>query len=142
MELRGRCHCGNIDLVLHWTGDPHGIPARACGCTFCTAHGAVWTCHPQARLEVTIREPAHVSEYAFGTETAQFRVCTRCGVVPLSTSTIDGVVYAVVNVRTLQGVDPGDLRHASADFDGEALEDRLARRSRNWIADVRVATAS
>ena len=27
-------------------------------------------------------------------------------------------------------------------FDGEALEDRLARRSRNWIADVRVATAS
>jgi hypothetical protein len=25
VELDGICHCGDIDLVLHWTGDPLAI---------------------------------------------------------------------------------------------------------------------
>jgi len=49
---------------------------------------------------------------------------------------IDGRTYAVVNVNALDGVDPAWLRRASSNFDGEAVASRLARRQRNWIADV------
>jgi len=45
----------------------------------------------------------------------------------------------VVNVNVLEDVDPSWLRRASASFEGEAVESRLGRRKRNWIADVRFA---
>jgi hypothetical protein len=56
--------------------------------------------------------------------------------VPVVTSRIDEVLYAVVNVNAFEGVDPSLLRRASASFDGEGKESRLARRKRNWIANV------
>ena len=142
MLIHGRCHCGNATLDLTWQGDPPQIPARACSCSFCTKHGGVWTSQPQARLVVRFRDPALMSTYAFGTETAAFHVCARCGVVPLVTSTIDGRLYAVVNVNALENVDPSWLSRASANFDGEAVDSRLARRQRNWIADVRIEPAT
>ena len=60
----------------------------------------------------------------------------RCGVVPVVTSRIDGRLYAVVSVHAFEGVPPALLRHASATFDAESEDARLARRKRNWIADV------
>jgi len=137
-HLGGRCHCGNIALALEWPGGSSEIPARACGCSFCVKHGGVWTSNPNASLTVTIRDPALMSPYAFGTQTATFHVCARCGAVPIVTSEIDGRTYAVVNVNVLENVDPAWLRRASSDFEGESVESRLARRKRNWIADVRV----
>ncbi len=139
MRLNGKCHCGNIAFELEWEGDPPEIPARACGCTFCVKHGGVWTSNPKSRLAVTFRDAALVSKYAFGSRTATFHVCSRCGAVPLVTSEIAGRLHAVVNVNTLENVDPAWLRRGSANFDGEDVESRLARRSRNWIADVRIA---
>lgn len=139
MLIIGKCHCGNIALRLEWDGDPPEIPARACGCSFCVKHGGVWTSNPRASLAVTIGERALVSRYAFGTRTATFHVCSRCGVVPLVTSEIDGRLYAVVSVNALDDIDPSWLRRSAADFEGEDIESRLARRKRGWIADVRIA---
>src|SRR4051794_9395731 len=106
MLLHGRCHCGNIAFELEWRGDPGEIPARACGCTFCVKHGGVWTSHPGSTLDVAIRDASLVAKYAFGTRTATFHVCSRCGVVPLVTSEIGNRLYAVVNVNALENVDP------------------------------------
>jgi hypothetical protein len=139
MLIHGRCHCGNIAFQLEWNG-PQEIPARACGCSFCVKHGGVWTSHPGSRLTVTLDDADLVSKYAFGTRTATFHVCSRCGAVPLVTSDIDDHLYAVVNVNVLENVDPSSLRHAPANFEGEDVESRLDRRKRNWIADVRFAT--
>ena len=138
MLLTGKCHCGNIAFTLAWEGDRPEIPARACGCSFCVKHGGVWTSNPKATLAVTVADPSLVSKYAFGTRTATFHVCSRCGGVPLVTSEIDDHLYAVVNVNTLENVDPTQLRRSAADFEGEDVSSRLARRKRNWIADVRV----
>ena len=80
-----------------------------------------------------------MSKYAFGTRTAEFHICSRCGVVPVVTSKIDNQLYAVVSVNAFEGVDPSLLRRASANFDGEDEEARLARRKRNWIPSVRYA---
>jgi len=138
MLIDGKCHCGNIAFKLGWEGAPPEIPARACGCSFCTKHGGVWTSSPRSTLAVTVRDPGLVSKYAFGTRTATFHVCSRCGSVPFVTSQIDNRLYAVVNVNVLENVDPSWLRRASASFEGEDVESRLARRKRNWIANVQV----
>jgi hypothetical protein len=141
MQVDGKCHCGNIALVLDLGAEAPEIPARACGCSFCVKHGGVWTSNPKFRLQVTIRDRALVSEYVFGTRTATFHVCARCGAVPLVTSEISGHLYAVVNVNALEHVDEAWLRRAPASFEGEDVESRLARRARNWIAQVRVVDA-
>ena len=136
-RLCGRCHCGNIAFELDWDGDPPEIPARACGCTFCIKHGGVWTSHPKSTLTVMIGRDDLVSRYAFGTRSATFHVCARCGAVPFVTSEIDRRLYAVINVSALENADPSWLRRAAVSFEGEDLDTRLARRARNWIADVR-----
>ena len=141
MLISGKCHCGNIAFELDWPGDSPEIPARACDCSFCVKHGGVWTSNPQSRLAVVIRDASHVSKYEFGTRTATFHVCTICGAVPLVTSEVAGHRYAVVNVNALENVDTTRLRPTASHFDGEDIDSRLARRSRNWIADVRISKA-
>ena len=139
MLIRGKCHCGNIAFSLSWEPDPAEIPARACDCSFCTKHGGVWTSNPRGTLEVQVGDPSLVSRYAFGTQTAEFHICARCGIVPVVTSRIDGHLYAVVSVNAFEGVDPSLLRRTPSSFEGEDEEARLARRKRGWIADVRYA---
>ena len=142
MLMRGGCHCGNIGFSLIWDPDPDEIPARACTCSFCVRHGNVWTSSPTAALRVEVRDPALVSRYAFGTGTAEFHVCARCGVVPVVTSRVDGRLYAVVNVNTIEGLEPHRLRRTTVDLDDEEAAARLARRKRNWIADVELVPVS
>jgi hypothetical protein len=136
--IHGKCHCGNIAFELEWPDGPPDITARACDCSFCVKHGGVWTSNPRSRLAVTVRDAALVSKYTFGTHTATFHVCSRCGAVPLVTSQIADHVYAVVNVNVLENVDSSRIRKAPVTFDGEDVESRLERRKRNWIGDVSI----
>ena len=136
MLINGKCHCGNISFALSWEPEPTEIPARACGCGFCTKHGGVWTSNPRGALKVKVLAPARVTRYQFGTRTAEFHICTGCGVVPLVTSRIDDHLYAVVSVNAFEGIEPSLLRRSPANFDGEGTGDRLARRKRNWIGNV------
>ena len=140
MILAGGCHCKNITFALRWDPDPVEIRTRACTCSFCTRHGAAWIAYPAGILRVKLADPARVSAYAFETRTAEFHMCTTCGVVPVVTSRIDGTLYAVVNANTLDGVDPKRLVRADISFDGEAVDTRLSRRARAWIGDVEIVT--
>ncbi|MBL8471042.1 MAG: hypothetical protein KF778_13665 [Rhodocyclaceae bacterium] len=137
MLIHGNCHCGNISFRLDWQPEPLEIPARACSCSFCTRHGGVWTACPDGDLVIEIRDSARVSNYAFGTRTADFHVCSQCGVVPVVTSRIDGRLYAVVNVNTLNNVDASMLKRAQVSFDAEDERSRLQRRAKHWIGKVR-----
>ena len=141
MLITGKCHCGNITFDLEWQGDPPEIPTRACGCSFCVKHGGVWTSNPNSRLAVAVRDATLVSKYAFGTRTATFHVCSRCGTVPLVTSEIEKRLYAVVNINAFENVDQSWFRRTTANFEGEDVESRISRRKRNWIADVRIVEA-
>lgn len=138
MQFHGKCHCGNITFSLTWEPDPVDIPARACDCSFCTRHGAAWTSHPDAVLAVRVREPSLVNRYAFGTGTADFHICARCGVAPLVTCRVEGRLYAVVNVNTLDDIEPSMLQHRPASFSEEDATAKLSRRQRNWIANVTI----
>ena len=67
---------------------------------------------------------------------------SRCGAVPVVTSEIAGQLYAVVNVNAFENIEPSWLRRGAANFEGEDVESRLARRRRNWIAHVRITEAA
>ena len=136
MLVHGNCHCGNISFELTLEPDPVEIHARACDCSFCTKHGAVWTSSPHGALKVTIEDRSLVNEYAFATRTALFYICRQCGIVPLATSELAGRRYAAVSVNALNDVPQSMLSRTPASFDGEDAESRLARRARNWIPKV------
>ena len=116
MLISGRCHCGNISFALDWRPEPSEIPARACTCSFCVKHGGVWTSCPTGSLTVSVKDRGRISKYAFGTKTAEFHVCTGCGVVPVVTSQIDGRLYAVVSVNAFENVEPELLRRAPSSY--------------------------
>lgn len=142
ITIEGSCHCRNIRFVLQWPKSETEIRARECGCSFCTKRGGAWTSHPEAGLSARIDDLSRVSKYRFGTSTADFHVCSICGVVPFVTSDIDGETYAVVNVNAFDSLDASTLPRASTDFDGERTGDRLDRRKRNWIGKVRIDAAT
>jgi hypothetical protein len=136
MLIQGQCHCGNVSFGLAWAPDPAEVPARACTCSFCVKHGGVWTSNPAGALRISIGDRSMTTPYRFGTRTAEFHICTGCGVVPVVTGLIDGRLYAVVSVNPFESVDPAMLRRIPASFDAEGQDSRLARRKRNWIGDV------
>lgn len=144
LTIGGRCHCGNISFELLWgsssSSPPTEIHARACTCSFCLKHGGVWTSSPSGSLSISIKNAASVSRYEFGSKTAQFHVCSCCGVVPVVTSTIEGKTYAVVNVHTFEGMDSALLKSAPSSSEGESPQMRLERRKRNCIGDVRFSS--
>ena len=138
-QIHGSCHCGNIRFTFERPDSGGAIPVRACGCSFCQKHRGVWTSHPQGRVLLALDDPSRVQRYRFGTETADFYICANCGVAPIVTSEIGGSEYAVVNVNCFDDVDRAELDESATDFEGEATEDRLARRQRNWSPLVMTA---
>lgn len=135
-RFHGSCHCGNIRFWFDWPGQTATIPIRACGCSFCQKHGAVWTSNPNGQFQLTIDDPAQAVAYQFGTKTADFHLCTACGVPPIVTCTMAGRRYAVLNVNTFNDVDAAIFDRSPTDFDGETVDSRLDRRQRNWTPEA------
>ena len=136
--VNGSCHCRNLRLTLSWPESDSEIRVRECGCTFCQKHGGSWTSHRDSELGITISDQSLVSIYNFGTNTADFYICSVCGVVPFVLSDIDGKKFAVVNINTFDNIDDFVLARSSTNFDGEDVGSRLERRKRNWISKVRL----
>jgi hypothetical protein len=134
-HINGSCHCGNITFTLVWHEPPETIPIRACGCALCRKHNAAWTSSPQGQFTMHIKDEDKVYQYQFGTKTADFNTCTKCGVIPIVTSEIEGTRYAVVNAYTFDNVDPAEMTVAATDFEGEDTGTRLTRRQRNWTPE-------
>ncbi len=133
--IDGSCHCGNIRFVFHRPQGDGTIPVRICGCSFCRKHGGRWTSHPAGGFELKVGNASDVHLYRFGTHSADFHVCARCGVVPLVTCVLEGRRYGVVNANTFDGIDADALIAAHADFESEELETRLVRRRKNWTPE-------
>jgi hypothetical protein len=130
--LAGRCHCGNLELVLETRLRPARLPLRACTCTFCARHGARSTSDPQGRVTVTVHEPERLVRYRFGLGTADFLVCGRCGVYVAAVMTEGGSAWAVVDVNALDAVELFARAPTPFTYDGETADERGARRKARW----------
>ena len=133
--IHARCHCGNLQITFDWPDPGPTIPVRACQCSFCRKHRGIWTSNPRGSFELRIADTSRHAPYRFGTKTADFHVCSTCGVVPIVTCVIDGRRYAVLNANAFDDVDRSVLVEQPADFEGETVESRLARRRRNWTPE-------
>jgi hypothetical protein len=127
----GACHCRNIELRLESDKTPIELGLRTDTCSFCNKHHALYTSDPGGEMHLMVREANLVERYRFGTKTADFLLCKACGVYV--GPTMPESALAVVNVNVLDAraaflANPLQL----ADFDGESLEQRLARRRARW----------
>jgi hypothetical protein len=131
--LSGRCHCGNLRLTLRPGRAPAELRARRCGCSFCRSRRLRWTSDPAGAVEITVAEPDELSRYRFGTGTADFLICRRCGQVVAALTADEPAPRAVINVDALETpAVVADVDATASDFDGEEVAARRARRARSW----------
>jgi hypothetical protein len=131
MQVTGGCHCGNVRVSLELPRPTAEYSPRACDCDFCRKHAAAYISDAKGALSIAITDERELARYRQGSETAEFLVCRRCGV--LVAVTHDG--HATVNARVVdaafaaeQAVSPKQL----------SAEDKVKRWQQVWFADVTI----
>ena len=132
----GGCHCGNIRVVVELKRSAADSPLRACGCSFCRAHGTRTVADPDGVFKVWAEDWREVLRYKFGTGTADYLMCRSCGVYVGAVCETSSGLRAVANVNCLNDRAQFTAVPAPMDFDGETTETRLARRATNWMPAV------
>ncbi len=129
---RGRCHCGAVGYDYETAIAPAGWPMRACQCSFCRKHGAVYTSDPKGFVRWTDADPALLSRYRFGHQTADFVFCGRCGGYLGAVTEEGGQTLMVINTRSLDPRPEGLPAVQPMSYEGETTGNRATRRSARW----------
>jgi hypothetical protein len=133
MRHSGGCHCGNISVQLSLSRAPHQMPLRSCSCSFCRAHGTRTLSDRDGQAEVTVADWSLAEKYRFGSRTADYVLCRRCGVYVGAVCETNSGLRAVINTNCLDDRAAFTQPPAAPNYDGEAAEARLARRATNWM---------
>lgn len=112
---------------------PEQMDVRADQCGFCLAHGALSISDPKGGAEIRVKDKSRVSLYRFGQKTADFYVCTRCGVYVAAVCETPAGLKCVVNVRALADRARFTMPPRPVDYEGENFERRIARRAERWM---------
>jgi hypothetical protein len=118
----GGCHCGLVRFRV--TGDLGTV--IECNCSICTKKGFLHLIVPPACFEL-LGGREELATYRFNTGAAVHTFCRHCGVHPFYVPRSDPDKIDV-NVRCLDGIDPGALRPGA--FDGQNWE--TAIKERTW----------
>jgi hypothetical protein len=132
-EHQGGCHCGNLQLRVRLTRPPADLLIRSCACSFCRSHGTRTVSDPQGQADLWASDWDLVQAYRFGSRTADYLLCRRCGVYVGAVCETPSGRRAVINTRCLGDREAFTQEPARPDYDGEATEARLARRASNWM---------
>jgi hypothetical protein len=132
LKIEGGCHCGNLSYVFEASSPIDRLGLRACQCRFCREHGARNVSDPQGSVRIKVREAGKLRRYRFALKTADFLLCSDCGVY-IGAMLEDGEAkWMTVNVNTF--ADPPAISHpiARMNFDDEGEATRRARRKAKW----------
>jgi hypothetical protein len=136
MDFTGGCHCGNLRVRLRLTMAPTAAALRSCSCSFCRAHATRTVSDPDGVFEVWADDWSAVQPYRFGSRTADYLVCCRCGVYIGAVCETPAGMRAVVNTNSLIARAMFTQDPVRPDYDGEETATRLARRAANWTPAV------
>ena len=136
MEHQGGCHCGNMRVRLRINLEPHQTALRSCACSFCRMHGTRTVADPAGRFEMRADDWSLVERYRFGTGTADYLVCRKCGVYIAAVCETSAGTRAVVNINCLDDRAEFSQAPSAPDYDGETREARLSRRAANWMPAI------
>jgi hypothetical protein len=129
----GGCHCGNISVQLHLSLAPEQMPLRSCSCAFCRAHGTRTLSDRDGLADITAADWSLVEKYRFGSRTADYIFCRRCGVYVGAVCETSSGLRAVINTNCLSDRAAFTRTPAAPDYDGEADDARMERRATNWM---------
>jgi hypothetical protein len=133
MDHSGGCHCGNIHVRLRLSKSPQQTPLRACACSFCRAHMTRTVADMAGHFTLSAGDWSLVEPYRFGSRTADYMVCRRCGVyVAAICETVAGP-RAVVNINCLTDRAAFTQQPNATNYDGETEATRLSRRATHWM---------
>jgi hypothetical protein len=111
----GSCHCGKVRFEA--TTDLAKV--TACNCSICGRAGWLLVFVPASQFTLLSGEEA-LTDYQFGKKHVHHPFCRECGVHAFSQGAgHGGEEMRAVNVRCLEGVDPGTL--TVTHFDGRSL---------------------
>ncbi len=128
----GRCHCSALGYTYRPSQPPSRWSVRACQCRFCRAHGALSTSDPAGSLAFEVNDPARLVRYRFGLRTADFLLCSECGVYVGAVLEDGSAAFGIINTRTLEP-QPDDMAAVGAiSYEGEDEAGRAARRVQRW----------
>ncbi|MDP6390425.1 MAG: aldehyde-activating protein [Alphaproteobacteria bacterium] len=138
-RFTGSCHCGNLELAFETPTTPGELVLRSCQCSFCRRHGTRNVTDPAGLVDIAIADPSRLLRYRFGLKTADFLVCTACGVYVAAVYAEGDKTYATVNTNTFD--DPAGLPEVSGsvDYDAESEAERKSRRAARWTPVRRIA---
>ena len=136
MEHAGGCHCGNVKVRVRLNLPPLENRLRSCACSFCRAHGTRTVSDPHGLAELWAQDWSLVERYRFGSRTADYLVCRRCGVYLGAVCDTSAGTRSVINTNCLDDRAAFSQEPVRPDYDGEAIEARLARRAANWMPTV------
>ncbi|WP_428263167.1 hypothetical protein [Haliangium sp.] len=128
--FHGGCHCGDVITQFTVTASANELVPRRCTCGFCTRVGPRYLSDPTGSLVLRVADGGGLIRYRFGTQTADFLMCRRCGIYLGVVCEVEGALRGVVNANTLDVELPAPA--ALKSFDGEEGAARLARRARTW----------
>jgi hypothetical protein len=133
MDHEGGCHCGNLRVQLRLSKPAAEQRLRSCACSFCRAHATRTVSDPQGHAAIQTKDWALVERYRFGSQTADYLICRRCGVYIGAVCKVETGFRAVINTRCLVDRDAFDQPAEQPDYDDEGVAARLARRATNWM---------
>jgi hypothetical protein len=131
-RYEGGCHCGNLGFVFEASAPLEALGLRADQCSFCRAHGALYTSDPNGAMSISVRDPGALVRYRFGLRTADFLICGRCGVYIGALMEDGGKSWFAVNVNALRPPPREDFPIVPVDYDAEDVPARIARRKQRW----------
>ncbi|MBB3060632.1 GFA family protein [Microbulbifer rhizosphaerae] len=105
MAHQGSCHCGRIAFEVE--GDIDQV--MECNCSHCSRKGYLLWFRPREQLRLATGE-GDLATYTFNKHAIKHHFCPDCGCAPFGFGSMpDGEPMAAVNVRCLEGVEPGKL---------------------------------
>ncbi len=128
------CHCGGLRIEFSTGKNPADLVPRACDCSFCRKHGATYVSDPAGQLTVSSHQAA-LRKYRQGSDTADFLLCGRCGVLVAVVYEHDDRFHGAVNIGCLDGA-TGFRPAVPASPQALGAEEKVSRWLELWIPDV------
>lgn len=136
-EMTGSCDCGNLTLRFSTTLLPEQITPRACDCSFCLKHGAMYVSDPPGRLRIHVKKEEDLGHYRQGSETCEFLFCKECAVLVAVVLEGEKKMIGALNARCMDDFEGfGESEVVSPRKLSKA--EKIARWEEAWVKDVAI----
>jgi hypothetical protein len=141
-DIEGQCHCGRVQIRVSLSCAADDVELRACQCSFCRRHGARTFADPNGRAIIEVEGPETLRRYRFALKTADYLVCSECGVYIGVLLEAEGAQLVTLNAAGLAVDEFQDKEAKPVSYEQEGFEERVRRRLTAWMPAEVVFPAS